>query len=467
MSSPTGRQPSMQTRLLLLVLGFATALWLGAAGLSWVGAQHEVDELLDDHLAQSAALLLLLQADGDLDDVTDTPVLQKYAPHVAFQVYAGDRLVTRSASAGSTPLSTQGAGFATVRRADGVQWRVVRMEDARHGISVLVGEQVAARQDILWAMLRGLIGPLVLALPLFGLGLWWAVHSGLAPLRRLSAALAQRAPQAAQPVALEGMPRELQPLVQTLNGLLQRIDAMVQGERRFTADAAHELRTPIAAIRAQAQVALGARDDVAGRTHALQVTLAGCDRASHLVDQLLTLARLEAAPRSAAAAVDLAAVVRRVAAELAPAALQRQQELMLQAEHACPVAANEVLLGVLVRNLLDNALRYSPAGAQVQVAVDCGAQGSVMRVQDSGPGLTDAEMARVDVVVRKTTVESFGPVRSVQPTLVFELGFEGIARSARHKSGIAVRFPRMLRWREDKSVDDADTLQTLAELLPS
>jgi DNA ligase-1 len=76
-------------------------------------------------------------------------------------------------------------------------------------------------------------------------------------------------------------------------------------------------------------------------------------------------------------------------------------------------------------------------------------------------------MARVDAVVRKTTVESFGPVRSVQPTLVFELGFEGIARSPRHKSGIAVRFPRMLRWREDKSVDDADTLQTLAELLPS
>lgn len=81
-------------------------------------------------------------------------------------------------------------------------------------------------------------------------------------------------------------------------------------------------------------------------------------------------------------------------------------------------------------------------------------------------GLTDAEMARVDAVVRKTTLESFGPVRSVRPTLVFELGFEGINRSPRHKSGIAVRFPRMLRWREDKPVDEADTLQTLAALLP-
>ena len=82
-------------------------------------------------------------------------------------------------------------------------------------------------------------------------------------------------------------------------------------------------------------------------------------------------------------------------------------------------------------------------------------------------GLTDAEMARVDAIIRKTTVESFGPVRSVRPTLVFELGFEGIARSARHKSGIAVRFPRMLRWREDKPVDEADSLDTLAALLPA
>ena len=82
-------------------------------------------------------------------------------------------------------------------------------------------------------------------------------------------------------------------------------------------------------------------------------------------------------------------------------------------------------------------------------------------------GLTDAEMARVDAVIRRTTIESFGPVKSVKPTLVFELGFEGIARSARHKSGIAVRFPRMLRWREDKPVQEADTLQTLAALLPS
>jgi two-component system sensor histidine kinase QseC len=230
---------------------------------------------------------------------------------------------------------------------------------------------------------------LLFALPLFALGLWWSVRKGLAPIRALSNTLERRAPNTAEPVSPAGMPRELQPLVQTLNGLLERIDHMVQTERRFTADAAHELRTPIAAIRAQAQVALGAGDDVAERTHALQTTLAGCDRASRLVDQLLTLARLEASPDTKPAAVDLSAVVRRVAGELAPTALKRKQEITVLADAPCAVAANEVLLGVLVRNLVDNALRYSPAGARVDVSVSTDVRGAHLQVQDSGPGMSD------------------------------------------------------------------------------
>jgi two-component system sensor histidine kinase QseC len=244
-------------------------------------------------------------------------------------------------------------------------------------------------------MMRSLLQPLVLALPLFALALWWSVRKGLAPIRALRATLEARAPHAAEPVSLLDMPRELQPLVQTLNGLLERIDHMVQTERRFTADAAHELRTPIAAIRAQAQVALGAGDDVAQRHHALQTTLAGCDRASRLVDQLLTLARLEASPDGKPAPVDLSAVVRRVAGQLAPAAMDRKQDISVHAEGPCAVAANELLLGVLVRNLLDNALRYSPAGAQVQVAVRADAQGVSLQVQDSGPGMADKDIAHL------------------------------------------------------------------------
>ena len=142
-------------------------------------------------------------------------------------------------------------------------------------------------------------------------------------------------------------------------------------------------------------MALGAGDDADSRTHALQTTLAGCDRASRLVDQLLTLARLEAAPASQGDAVDLASVVRHVAADLAPAALQRRQDLVVQAEGAFAVAADDVLLGVLVRNLLDNALRYSPEGARVLVTLAATPEGSRLQVQDSGPGMQDAEIAHL------------------------------------------------------------------------
>jgi two-component system sensor histidine kinase QseC len=382
------KQPSLQNRLLLLVLGFAVAVWLGAAVITWRDAQHELGELLDGHLAQAAALLLV-QAQGDHDDVSDTPVLHKYAPQVVFQVFVEGRLITRSSNAGQQPLSDQVEGFSTVRREDGELWRVVATHEKHHAVTVLVGEKIASRQSILWALMRSLLRPLLFALPLFGLTLWWSVRKGLAPIRGLRDTLERRAPNAADPVSTAGMPRELQPLVLTLNGLFARIDHMVQSERRFTADAAHELRTPIAAIRAQAQVAMGAGDDVAERNHALQTTLAGCDRASRLVDQLLTLARLEASPDAKPAPVDLSAVVRRVAGELAPTALGQKQEIAVLAEAPCAVAANEVLLGVLVRNLVDNALRYSPSGARVEVSVSTDSDGAHLQVQDSGPGMSD------------------------------------------------------------------------------
>jgi two-component system sensor histidine kinase QseC len=197
------------------------------------------------------------------------------------------------------------------------------------------------------------------------------------------------------------MPLEMEPMVQALNGLFLRIENMVASERRFTADAAHELRTPIAAIRAQAQVAQGAGADSAQRDHALQATLAGCDRATRLVEQLLTLARLEASsaePVSSATPsprVDLSLVTRRVAAELAPSALVRHQALELEAEAACWVAGNDMLLGVMVRNLIDNAIRYSPDGARVRVVVAVQEGQSMLQVEDSGPAMTAPEMARL------------------------------------------------------------------------
>ncbi len=385
---------SLQARLLVLVLGLAAVVWLSAAALIWRDARHELDELLDGHLAQAAALLVVQQAaHHDDDKVADAPALHKYAPRVIFQVFHEDQLVQRSTQAGAAPMSAVERGFSTVRLADGSEWRVFATQGAEHDVQVFVGEQIASRSAILRAVLRSVLLPLLLALPLLALAGWVAVQRGLLPLRHLSEVLGQRRPEALEPVVLEDLPAEMQPLVAALNGLLGRIERMLESERRFTADAAHELRTPIAAIRAQAQVALGA--DEAQRQHALQTTLAGCDRATHLVEQLLTLARLEAVPAGAADIVDLAELARRVLAELAPGALARQQQLELDVAAPCRVTGSELLLGVLLRNLVDNALRYSPDGATVLVSVALEKDGPVLRVEDSGAGMTAPEMARL------------------------------------------------------------------------
>ncbi|OYU78529.1 MAG: two-component sensor histidine kinase, partial [Burkholderiales bacterium PBB5] len=223
----------------------------------------------------------------------------------------------------------------------------------------------------------------------------WAVRPGIAPLRSRSRTWAERPPQAVAPVQVDDAPAEMQPLVAALNQLLERIGAMVVAERRFTADAAHELRTPIAAIRTQAQVAL-AEADVAARSHALRATLAGCDRATRLVEQLLTLSRLEAGAAPPMTPIDLAALAQRVVAELAPGAIARGQTLGLDVPAgATLVPGNEALLSALLRNLVDNALRYSPDGAEVRVALARRDRQVQLLVDDSGPGLAEADLARL------------------------------------------------------------------------
>ena len=180
-----------------------------------------------------------------------------------------------------------------------------------------------------------------------------------------------------------------------MNALFGRIAGLIEAERRFTADAAHELRTPIAAIRAQAQVALGAGSDEATRTTALQHTLAGCDRATHLVEQLLTLARLEAHGSAVRETVDLVRTTREVLAALAPRALARRQALSLDGADRATLQGVPLLLDVLVHNLVDNALRYAPDGARVCVDVTQAGDAVTLRVQDSGPGLDEAQRERL------------------------------------------------------------------------
>jgi two-component system sensor histidine kinase QseC len=236
--------------------------------------------------------------------------------------------------------------------------------------------------------------PLLIAAPLLGLAAWWAIRRGVAPMRQLGRTLEQRSPAALQPIVVPGAPSEMTPMVDALNSLFGRIVELMEAERRFTADAAHELRTPIAGIRAQAQVALGATQD-AERIHALQATLQGCDRAVRLVEQLLTLSRLESGAAPVLGPVDLTAVVRQVAADVAPLALAKRQQIEVEAAAPCTVQGDATLLAVMVRNLLDNAIRYSPPGASVRAAVVSERGFARLSVDDSGPGMAESDIARM------------------------------------------------------------------------
>ncbi|HET7866411.1 MAG TPA: ATP-binding protein [Burkholderiaceae bacterium] len=390
---------SLQGRLLLTVLGLVAGVWVAAVALTGLDARHELDELLDGHLAQAAALLVARQAgemEGEEHEI-DAPSLHRYAPRVAFQVFHEGRLVLRSANAPSGPMialdGQASSGLHTVRIGT-TTWRVFSARGAEQDVQVLVGEQLNSRRAILGAVLRGMLWPLLVALPVLALAAWWAVRQGVAPMRRLGAVLKARTPQALQPVQVADAPSEMAPMLDALNGLFERIKALMVAERRFTADAAHELRTPIAAIRAQAQAAMGEQDEPS-RQHALRATLQGCDRASHLVAQLLTLSRLESDVQPGWPPVELAPLVRHVAAELAAQSLARQQILELQADGPCRITGDATLLAVLVRNLVDNAIRYSPPGAAIRLAL-AGAAGRVtLCVEDSGPGMGQEHMDRL------------------------------------------------------------------------
>ncbi|MCK6424539.1 MAG: ATP-binding protein [Burkholderiaceae bacterium] len=410
---------SLQSRLVTMVLAAMLCIWLATAAMTWRDVRHELDELLDGHLSQAAALLLL-QSSRQLDwasqtpgaslELGDAPLLHRYAPRVTYQVFVDGRLLLRSANAPHAPMvalhspfetglrnvtlmSVPGRNMATPPRP--TAWRIFATEDPNHRLHVLVGERHESRTEIVRVVLRSILLPMILALPLLALAVWFAIHRGVAPLRQIGDFLARRRPQTLYPIAMRNPPREMRPMLDALNDLFARIAELMESERRFTADAAHELRTPIAAIRTQAQVALGEADP-GRRRHALLATLAGCDRAAHMVEQLLTLSRLEAGASPPMQPVDLHALAQQVLADLYPLALTRDQTLALEDEGPCQVSGNSALLSVLLRNLVDNAIRYSPDGATVQVRLGREADDTLrLEVADSGPGLSEAELARL------------------------------------------------------------------------
>ena len=394
--NPPAPSFSLQRRLLLTLLGSIALVWLATAVFSYFDARHELDELLDAHLAQSVSLLLAQT--GEEPEEIDTermPQLHKRARNVAIQMWEnGDALRLRSASAPLTRLSAQDEGFSDTEFA-GKRWRVFSGWDAERHYLVQVGERYEVREEIAANLATNLLLPLLFALPLLGLLAWLNVARALRPLTALGAQVAGRDPGNLVTLDAGEIPEEVRPLVENLNRLFERVAQLIANERRFTADAAHELRTPLAALKTQAQVARAA-GRAAERTHALDQVIAGCDRATHLVQQLLTLARLDPdEPGSRAEACDLQLLAGAAVAELAQFAFSRNIEIDLAEGAAVEVRCHAGLIAILLRNLIDNAIRYSPEGGSVHVRAAVDADTPTLSVTDQGPGIPAGERDKV------------------------------------------------------------------------
>ncbi|CAL92880.1 ATP-binding protein [Azoarcus olearius] len=373
--------------LLLLVAGGVSALTIV---LAYRAAHTEAEHAFDAQLVVVAETLMAIAADAGVDYAEHELSEHAYPDTlpVAYQVWGRQdgrvSLLLRSASAPATAMTVH-EGLSDGER-DGRRWRHYLLR--RGDFAVIAGQDHAGRDALARELTLRILLPFLLALPLLAAAIWLTVGRALQPVAALAAEVEAMKPDGLNPVGLaDPPPQEIAPLLQALNRLIGRMAAALAGEQRFTADAAHELRTPLAALRIQAQVAARAGEDSAARERALDQVIAGVDRMTHLVDQLLTLARLEpAAAQPAFAPVDLAAVAEAAVAALAPRSAARKQHVECALAPAT-VSGNAVWLGILARNLIDNALRYAPPGSHIRVRTAREGMRCVLEVSDDGPGL--------------------------------------------------------------------------------
>lgn len=399
---------TLQRRLILAVLVGVAFAWVLTSVLVYLSAQEEINELYDTAMVRMAqqmqAVMPLINVgavgapaspgpmpgDTDLGDMGDAGLgdlaIAAWRPggeplHIDPD---GDRL----------PRVPGLRGF-TNRKIDGVPWRLYYLDDPVEGWRVCVGQVAAEREELVVSYLQAQVLPWVLGLPLLTTLLVWGVRRSLHPLRALSDAIAERTPGDRTPMSLRDVPAELAPLVNAMNRLVDRVSMLLEHERRLTADAAHEMRTPLAALKAQWEVARRSADPDERMRAAANVE-AGIDRMGHLVSQLLTMSRLEdqVVPPTRGA-VDWRDVSQHVLSDCLLLSERRHVDMEIlwpPAEQApLQICGDATLLGTMLRNLMDNALRYSPAGTVVTLAFET----DRIVVADHGPGVPPDQLARL------------------------------------------------------------------------
>ena len=387
----SGLRTSLRTSLLVWLLGGVLLVGVGGGLIVYRNALAEADAFFDYHLKETALIL----RDQPVEYL-GPPAIPSNNPAYDFvvQVWTLDgELVYESRPHASLPNFAT-IGFASVSTSSG-QWRVYGTESLTKVVQVAQPMSVRRQQAAQLAVRT--LTPFALLMPLLGLIVWLAVGRAMQPLQRLAKAVKARRVNALEPLSDDRLPEEVRPVVGSLNDLLGRLTAALERERAFMADAAHELRTPLTALHLQLG-ALARAGTEPERAEAMGKLSEGVQRAIRLVEQMLALARQEPRAEPVHTRFALDELAREVVAELVPLADARQIDLGMSEAQTVFVRGERDAVATLVRNLVDNAVRYTPPGGRVDVAVERStappARGLV-RVMDNGPGIAQEERARV------------------------------------------------------------------------
>lgn len=391
---------SIRNRLLVSLLALWTIVWAAIALVTVERSHHEVEELLDAQLAQLAHVLVGMARVGDLSVLgpqgqTLASIGHPYETKISFQLWDGDHLMAALGAAPNGRLADR-PGFSD-QSIGNTRWRVFGLPCDEREQVLYAAQDYSIRQELVRYLTLTALQPILWSFPLVGLMVWLAVTDGLRSLSRLARDVTERSDRRLEPIADDEVPAEVRPLIRALNTLMGQLRQALSLERRFAADASHELRTPLAIINTHTQISRRTTDPAVLR-QALDNVAQGVERSARLVTQLLALSRLgyERAKRetdsaSLVVAVSEVAEVRRAAAS----AKGLHLDCRLPGDDACVVGVPSSMLEVLVSNLLDNAVKYTPAGGSVVVAVRRLGSRVELIVSDTGPGIAVQERERV------------------------------------------------------------------------
>lgn len=385
---------SLRARLLWFLLLAVVATALLQASMAYRAALAEADELFDIQMRQMALSLSPgIPVGGQLADSVDHTDQDHY--DFVVQVWTVDGLSLFQSTARAALPQRAVLGFSSIK-ARGTTYRLFSFDTGSQVIQVAQDERV--RQSMAAKLALRTVAPTLVLVPLLMILVWWVVSSSLLPVRRVQQQVAARQADELGELAEDSLPDEIRPLVHELNLLFGRVTQAFDAQKNFVADAAHELRTPLAALKLQVQ-ALRRAGDEASRDTAIARLNAGIDRATRLIEQLLVLARQQSGNQALADAqsVDMVALAKAVLAEMAPLAESKQIQLDADWQDNAPswVSGQPDALRILLRNLIDNAIKYTPGSGQVRVTLATHSGATVLTVEDSGPGIAPEDRSRV------------------------------------------------------------------------